>query len=322
MADEKFAGDLATSKIFDDEIWTSDPVGLDSNHEAKWTTNSVDLDSNDDGQPHHHVQRTLGFSIKGLQVDGTYNPGNYQRNVGDVVTDVGNILRYFTGTGKRKICILKDINGLVPSGQMLLVLGRPGSGCSTLLKTISGDTYGLSVHKHSQINYEGITPLQMSKHFRGEAIYMAETDVHFPQLTVGQTLLFAAKASASESEDSASMTWEQRAQHRRDDIAETLGLSHVMDTNVGNDTMKGVSGGERKRVSIAEAILSRSCLQCWDNSTRGLDSANALEFCRVLRASAHDVGTTSCVTIYQCPQQIYRVSSSGKFDRCITLTRL
>jgi ABC-type multidrug transport system ATPase subunit len=55
-----------------------------------------------------------------------------------------------------------------------------------------------------------------------------------------------------------------------------LGLSHTINTRVGNDFVRGVSGGERKRVSIAEATLSGSPLQCWDNSTRGLDSANAL----------------------------------------------
>jgi ABC-type multidrug transport system ATPase subunit len=48
------------------------------------------------------------------------------------------------------------------------------------------------------------------------------------------------------------------------------GISHTIDTRVGNDFVRGVSGGERKRVTIAEATLSFAPLQCWDNSTRGM----------------------------------------------------
>lgn len=48
-----------------------------------------------------------------------------------------------------------------------------------------------------------------------------------------------------------------------------FGISHTFNTRVGNDFVRGVSGGERKRVTIAEATLSFAPLQCWDNSTRG-----------------------------------------------------
>ena len=61
----------------------------------------------------------------------------------------------------------------------------------------------------------------------------------------------------------------------------------------------------RKRVTISEAALSAAPLQCWDNSTRGLDSANAVEFCKNLRISAEYLGTTSVVAIYQAPQSAY-----------------
>ena len=72
--------------------------------------------------------------------------------------------------------------------------------------------------------------------------------------------------------------------------------------------MRGVSGGERKRVTIAEACLSGAPLQCWDNSTRGLDSANAIEFCKTVRLSAELGGCAACVAIYQ-----------GKFPACSPL---
>jgi ABC-type multidrug transport system ATPase subunit len=77
-----------------------------------------------------------------------------------------------------------------------------------------------------------------------------------------------------------------------------FGISHTRNTRVCNDFIRGVSGGERKRVTIAEAALSYAPMQCWDNSTRGLDSANAVEFCRTIRTQADVFGCASCVAIY------------------------
>ena len=146
----------------------------------------------------------------------------------------------------------------------------------------------------------------MHKQFRGEAIFSAETDVHFPQLTVGETLTFAAMARAPRTRF-ANLSRKEYAEHLRDVVMTMLGLRHTFNTRVGNDFVRGVSGGERKRVSIAEAILSGAPLQCWDNSTRGLDSANALEFCKNLRLMSDYTGTTACVAIYQASQNAYDV---------------
>lgn len=70
------------------------------------------------------------------------------------------------------------------------------SGCSTLLKTIAGETHGFQVSPASYLNYQGIAAKHMKTSFRGEAIYTAEVDTHFPQLSVGDTLYFAALARA------------------------------------------------------------------------------------------------------------------------------
>jgi ATP-binding cassette, subfamily G (WHITE), member 2, PDR len=152
--------------------------------------------------------------------------------------------------------------------------------------------------------YTGIPVKEMHKNFRGEAIYTAETDVHFPQLSVGDTLKFAALARAPRNRLDG-VTREQYATHMRDVVMAMLGLSHTINTRVGNDFVRGVSGGERKRVSIAEATLSQAPLQCWDNSTRGLDSANALEFCKNLGLMSKYASTTAFVAIYQASQSAY-----------------
>lgn len=93
-----------------------------------------------------------------------------------------------------------------------------------------------------------------------------------------------------------------------------FGIRDTINTRVGDDFTRGVSGGQRKRVSIAEAALSGAPLQCWDNSTRGLDSANAIEFCKTLRQSTDLMGATACVAIYQAPQAAYDI-----FDKVTVL---
>lgn len=147
----------------------------------------------------------------------------------------------------------------------------------------------------------------MHKDFRGEVVYNAETDVHFANLTVGQTLSFAARARTPRTR-LPGVTRDMWADHMRDVVMAVFGLSHTINTKVGNDFVRGVSGGERKRVSIAEVALSGSPLQCWDNSTRGLDSATALEFVKTVRLSTKYQGATAVVAIYQASQDIYDVS--------------
>lgn len=65
------------------------------------------------------------------------------------------LFQKLTGKGKRKIQILRDFEGLIKSGELLVILGKPGSGCSTLLKTISGETNGFFIDSTSTINYQG-----------------------------------------------------------------------------------------------------------------------------------------------------------------------
>ncbi|RAL06950.1 putative ABC multidrug transporter [Aspergillus homomorphus CBS 101889] len=254
----------------------------------------------DNGAP----SRVAGVAIKNLSVVGYGSPVDYQMSVGNAVLKVPSLLRQFLGGKKQKIEILRDIDGLLLPGEQLCVLGPPGSGCSTLLKTIAQETYGFQVDPATYINYHGITPKQMSKNFRGEAVYTAEVDVHYPQLVVGDTLYFAARARVPR-EIPGGMNSHDYAMHLRDVIMAMFGISHTVNTKVGNDFVRGVSGGERKRVTIAEAALSYAPLQCWDNSTRGLDSANAVEFCRTLRTQGDVFGVTSCVAIYQAPQAAY-----------------
>lgn len=157
-----------------------------------WCKTLVGIQSRD---PERYPNRTAGVAYKNLSVHGFGQPTDYQKTFGNYPLELTSLFKKIIGRKEQtKIQILRDFDGLVRSGEMLVVLGRPGSGCSTLLKTIAGETHGFFVDTNSYINYQGIPVEQMHNDFRGECIYQAEVDVHFPQLTVGQTLSFAARA--------------------------------------------------------------------------------------------------------------------------------
>lgn len=205
------------------------------------------------------------------------------------------------------------MEGIVKKGELLCVLGRPGSGCSTLLKTISSTTHGFKVSKDTVISYGGLSPRDIRKHYRGDVVYNSESDIHLPHLTVYQTLVTVARLKVP-SNRIKGIERDVYADHITDVAMATYGLSHTRDTKVGSELVRGVSGGERKRVSIAEVWICGSKFQCWDNSTKGLDAATALEFIRALKAQASIADRSSAVAIYQCSQDAYEL-----FDKVCVL---
>ncbi|KAK3682089.1 ABC-2 type transporter-domain-containing protein [Podospora appendiculata] len=258
--------------------------------------------------------RTSGVAFQDLNVFGFGTPTDYQKDVVNIWLEGVGLARKLVGNAqKRRIDILKDFDGVVHQGEMLVVLGPPGSGCSTFLKTIAGDYNGIFVDEKSYFNYQGMAAEEIHTHHRGEAIYTAEIDEHFPQLTVGDTLTFASHARAPRHLPSG-ISKTAFCNHLRDVVMAMYGIGHTVNTRVGNEYIRGVSGGERKRVTIAEATLSNAPLQCWDNSTRGLDSANALEFVKTLRMQTELFRNTACVSIYQSPQSAYDL-----FDKALVL---
>jgi ATP-binding cassette, subfamily G (WHITE), member 2, PDR len=258
------------------------------------------------------IQRRAGIVWKQLKVCGSGSTINLQKNAGSLLLAPLRFGEFFS-KGPEKT-ILNEFDGVLKSGEMLVVLGRPGSGCSTLLKSLMGELHGLDMKSQSEIHYNGITQKQMLKQFRGEIVYNQEVDKHFPHLTVGETLEFAARVRTPQQRLVEGLDRETWAKHMAKVVMTTFGLSHTYNTKVGNDFVRGVSGGERKRVSIAEMALAGSPIASWDNSTRGLDAATALEFTKSLRMSSNLSGTVQLVAIYQASQAIY-----DQFDKAVVL---
>lgn len=188
-----FAGDKADGK---QAIGSSDPDSplnprSDRFNARAWAINVAKL-ANRSGQGF----RRVGICFQNLHVFGYGTPTDFQKDVANVWLALPGILRRLFSIPSRRtrIEILRQFDGLVHPGEMCVVLGPPGSGCSTFLKTISGETNGIYVHKDAYFNYLGLSADEMHTSHRGDAIYTAELDVHFPQLTVGETLTFASRA--------------------------------------------------------------------------------------------------------------------------------
>ncbi|CZR67657.1 probable ABC1 transport protein [Phialocephala subalpina] len=302
---------LEAKPIFgsDDPDSPLNPSSANFNAHA-WATNLAKV-SHERGQSF----RQIGLCFENLNVFGYGTQTDFQKDVATIWLALPNMVRrFFSSTaGQTRIDILRDFKGIIRPGEMICVLGPPGSGCSTFLKTIAGETNGIYVNGGSYFNYQGLSAKKLHTAHRGDAIYTAEVDVHFPQLTVGETLTFASRARCQK-ELPQGISRNEYCEHLRDVVMTMYGISHTINTNVGNDFERGVSGGERKRVTIAEATLAEAPFQCWDNSTRGLDSANAIEFCKTLRLQSELFGQTCAVSMYQAPQSAYDL-----FDKVLVL---
>ena len=113
------------------------------------------------------------------------------------------------------------------------------------------------------VKYDSLTPEDVNKHYRGDVQYCPEDDVHFPTLTVEETLSFAAKTRTPRTR-ALGETREEHVATAVELLTTIFGLKHVRGTPVGDASIRGVSGGEKKRVSITESLATLSKLNSWD----------------------------------------------------------
>jgi ABC-type multidrug transport system ATPase subunit len=253
--------------------------------------------------------KKIGVAFKNVTVKGVQTGASFVRTLPDAVIgtfgpDLYKIVCRFVPAlhfGKHPPVrdLLHDFSGAIREGEMMLVLGRPGAGCSTFLKTIANDR-GAFAAVEGEVSYGGLSAEEQHKHFRGEVNYNQEDDQHFPNLTVWQTLKFSL-INKTKKHDRASIPI------IIDALLKMFGITHTKNTLVGNEYVRGVSGGERKRVSIAETLATKSSVVCWDNSTRGLDASTALDYAKSLRIMTDVSKRTTLVTLYQAGESIYEL---------------
>lgn len=187
--------------------------------------------------------RTAGVCFQNLNVFGYGADTDYQKDVGNVLLEAPKALPALFGQkrGLRRVDILRDFNGVIEAGEMCIVLGPPGAGCSTFLKTLSGEMNGIYTDPSTYLNYQELSAKEMHKHHAGDAIYTAEVDVHFPMLSVGETLAFASRARCPRTLPEG-ISRDEYCGHLRDVVMAMYGISHTVNTRVGNEYIRGVSG--------------------------------------------------------------------------------
>ena len=142
-------------------------------------------------------------------------------------------------------------------------------------------------------------------------------DHHIATLTVAQTLDFALATKAPGPKGRLpGVKRNAFINEVRDLLLRMLNISNTKQTLVGDAFVRGVSGGERKRVSIAEMMTTRARVQSWDNSTRGLDASTALDFIKSLRIMTDVLGQTTFVSLYQAGEGIYNL-----FDKVMVIDK-
>lgn len=199
--------------------------------------------------------------------------------------------------------VLNGVTGLVGPGEVMAMLGPSGSGKTTLLTALAGRLAG---KLSGTITYNG-NPFSGST--RRSTGFVSQDDVLYPHLTVHETLSYAALLRLPRS-----LTREQKMEHVDTVIAE-LGLSRCRNSPVGGGSalFRGISGGERKRVSIGQEMLVNPSLLLLDEPTSGLDATTAQRIVAVLRSLARG-GRTVVTTIHQPSSRLYRM-----FDKVVVL---
>ncbi|EAW12683.1 putative ABC transporter [Aspergillus clavatus NRRL 1] len=261
--------------------------------------------------------KRIGVIWDNLTVRGMGGVKTYIKTFPDAIIDFFNVpetIMHMMGYGKKgeEFDILKNFRGVIKPGEMVLVLGRPGSGCTTFLKAITNQRFGFT-SIDGDVLYGPFDAETFAKRFRGEAVYNQEDDVHEPTLTVKQTLGFAldTKTPGKRPMGVSKAEFKERV---IDMLLKMFNIEHTANTVIGNQFIRGVSGGERRRVSIAEMMVTSATVLAWDNSTRGLDASTALDFAKSLKILTNIYQTTTFVSLYQASENIYK-----QFDKVLVI---
>ncbi|XP_039117320.1 ABC transporter G family member 44-like [Dioscorea cayenensis subsp. rotundata] len=238
---------------------------------------------------------------------------------------------------KRSINILNDVSGIIKPRRMTLLLGPPGSGKTTLLLALAGKLDSeLKVTGKVTYNGHGMHEFVAQR----TAAYIGQHDLHIGEMTVRETLAFSArcqgvgtrydmltelsrrekeanikpdpdldvfmKAAAMEGQETSVIT---------DYTLKLLGLDICADTMVGDEMLRGISGGQKKRVTTGEMVVGPARALFMDEISTGLDSSTTYQIVNSIRQSIHILGGTAVISLLQPAPETYDL-----FDDIILLS--
>ncbi|KAK8711987.1 hypothetical protein V6N13_147241 [Hibiscus sabdariffa] len=200
--------------------------------------------------------------------------------------------------------LLNEISGEAREGEIMAVLGASGSGKSTLIDALASRIAKDSLKGTLTLNGEVLE----SRLLRVISAYVMQDDLLFPMLTVEETLMFSAEFRLPRSLS------KTKKKARVQALIDQLGLRNAAKTVIGDEGHRGVSGGERRRVSIGTDIIHDPIVLFLDEPTSGLDSTSAFMVVKVLQRIAQ----SGSIVIMSIHQPSYRILNL--LDRLIFLS--
>ncbi|KAF7843299.1 pleiotropic drug resistance protein 1-like [Senna tora] len=229
---------------------------------------------------------------------------------------------------KKHVNILKNVSGIVKPNRMTLLLGPPSSGKTTLLLALAGKLDpDLEVSGRVSYNGHGMDEFVPQR----TAAYISQNDNHIGEMTVRETLAFSArcqgvgsryellselsrreiaanikpdpdidiymKATASKGQEANQMMTEY--------VLKILGLEICADTMVGDEMLRGISGGQRKRVTTGEMMVGPANALFMDEISTGLDSSTTFQIIKCLRQIVHILNGTALISLLQPAPETY-----------------
>ncbi|XP_058074641.1 ABC transporter G family member 39-like [Magnolia sinica] len=265
------------------------------------------------------------------------------RALPSVVNFTFNIIEGFLNTlhilpsRKKLVSILHDISGIIKPCRMTLLLGPPGSGKTTLLLALAGKLDS-ELKASGRVTYNGHGMEEFVP--RRTSAYISQNDLHIGEMTVRETLAFSARCQGVGTNYEMLMELSRREKEANikpdpdidvymkaaslegqkesvvtDYILKILGLEVCADTMVGDQMLRGISGGQKKRVTTGEMLVGPAKTLFMDEISTGLDSSTTFQIVNSLRQSIHIVGGSALIALLQPAPETYDL-----FDDIILLS--
>lgn len=207
--------------------------------------------------------------------------------------------------------ILRCVNAHFKPGMVNAIMGPSGSGKSTLLNLISARVHSNLVTTFTKNGSILFNDVEVSEDmFKNICSYVSQDDDHLlAKLTVKETFKFAADLRLHY------LTEEQRM-NKSDELIRALGIKHCENTIIGNELIKGISGGEKRRVTMGIQLLNDPPILLLDEPTSGLDSFTSSTILEILQNLADEYGKTIILTIHQPRSELFE-----KFGNILLLAK-
>ncbi|KAJ5720727.1 uncharacterized protein N7483_008661 [Penicillium malachiteum] len=203
--------------------------------------------------------------------------------------------------------LIHDISGDVQQGEMVALMGPSGCGKTTLLNVLARrpPTSGARTGGETYVNGAKVE----SREFRRMTSYVEQEDALIGSMTVRETLKFAADLSLP-----SSVSKRQRMERIRI-LLEAFGIQNQADTLVGTPIRKGISGGQKRRVSVASQLITCPKILFLDEPTSGLDSTASFEVISYVKELARENNIIIIASIHQPSTTTFRL-----FDKLLLLS--